>query len=118
MGKFAHAAVIAAGFAALSAAAMPARAADLTPSLQSFGTAKAISAYELSAPGMAGGDVQAGVATTLTGSPLGLTAAILRLQRAAWPEPGAGRWPRPGSGRRASPDMTQPLSCRRSPRPI
>jgi hypothetical protein len=74
MGKFAHAAVIAAGFAALSAAAMPARAVDLSPSLQSFGTAKAISAYELSATGMAGGDVQAGVATTLTGSPLGLTA--------------------------------------------
>ena len=73
MGKFAHAAVIAAGFAALSAAAMPSRAADLNPSLQSFGTAKAISAYELSAPGMAGGDVQSSVATTLTGSPLGLT---------------------------------------------
>src|SRR3954467_8347420 len=73
MKKIAHAAVLAAGFAAVSVA-MPAHAADLSPSLQSFGTAKAISAYELSATGMAGGDVQAGVATTLTGSPLGLTA--------------------------------------------
>ena len=73
MGKFARAAVIAAGVAALSAAAMPARAADLSPSLQSFGTAKAISAYELSATGVAGGDVQSSVATRLTGNPLGLT---------------------------------------------
>ncbi len=75
MGKLAYAAVIAAGFAVASAAAAPVRAADLSPSLQSFSTAKAISAYELSAPGMAGGDVQTGVATTLTGSPLGLTAS-------------------------------------------
>src|SRR5581483_8352011 len=73
MGKFAHAAVIAAGFAALSAAAMPVRAADLRPSLESFGTAKQISAYEVSATGMAGGDVQTSVATALTGNPQGLT---------------------------------------------
>jgi hypothetical protein len=74
MGKFARAAVIAAGFAVVSAVAMPAYAADLRPSLESFGTAKQISAYELSATGMAGGDVQTSVATTLTGNPLGLTA--------------------------------------------
>jgi hypothetical protein len=73
MGKLAHAAVIAAGFAALSAVGTLAHAADLAPSLQSFGTSKAISAYELSAPGVAGGDVQTSVATTLTGSPTGLT---------------------------------------------
>jgi hypothetical protein len=72
MKKIAHAAVLAAGFAAVLVA-MPAHAADLSPSLQSFATARAISAYELSAPGMAGGDVQTGVATTLTGSPFGLT---------------------------------------------
>lgn len=74
MGKVARAAVIAAGFAVASAAAMSARAADLAPSLQSFSTAKAISAYELSAPGVAGGDVQTSVAPLLTGSSLGLTA--------------------------------------------
>jgi hypothetical protein len=75
MGKVAYAAVIAAGFAAVSAAAAgPVRAAHLSPSLQSFSTAKAISAYELSASGVAGGDVQTSVATVLTGSPLGLTA--------------------------------------------
>ena len=74
MGKVAYAAVIAAGFVAVAAAGVPARAADLSPSLQSFSTAKAISAYELSAPGMAGGDVQTSVATVLTGSPLGLSA--------------------------------------------
>jgi len=74
MGKVAYAAVIAAGFAAVSAAGVPARGADLSPSLQSFSTAKAISAYELSAPGVAGGDVQTSVATVLTGSPLGLSA--------------------------------------------
>lgn len=73
MGQVAYAAVIAAGFAAVSAASVPARAADLSPSLQSFSTAKAISAYELSAPGVAGGDVQTSVATVLTGSPLGLS---------------------------------------------
>src|SRR4051812_6775417 len=74
MGKVAYAAVIAAGLAAVSAAVVPARAADLSPSLQSFSTAKAISAYELSAPGVAGGDVQTSVATVLTGSPLGFSA--------------------------------------------
>jgi hypothetical protein len=72
MKKIAHTAVLAAGFAAVSVA-LPAHAADLSPSLQSFATARAISAYELSAPGVAGGDVQTGVATTLTGSPFGLT---------------------------------------------
>jgi hypothetical protein len=51
MKKFAHFAVIAAGLAAVSAAATSARA-DFAPSLQSFGTSKAISAYELSATGV------------------------------------------------------------------
>ena len=77
MGKFAHAAVIAAGFAVASAAGMPARAADLapslqSPSLQSFGTAKAISAYELATPGMPGADLQTSVNTAITGVPVGL----------------------------------------------
>lgn len=74
MGKVARAAVIAVGFAAVSVAALGARAADLSPSLQSFSTAKVISAYELSASGIAGGDVQTSVATMLTGSPTGLSA--------------------------------------------
>lgn len=74
MGKVTYAAVFAAGFVAVSAAAFPARSADRTSSLQSFGTAKVISAYELSASGVAGGDVQTSVATMLTGNPLGLSA--------------------------------------------
>jgi hypothetical protein len=74
MGKVAYAAVIAVGFAAASAVVAPVRAADLSPSLQSFSTSKAISAYELSAPGVAGGDVQTSVAMVLTGSPSGLSA--------------------------------------------
>ena len=51
MTKFARAAVIAAGFAAVSAAGTVARA-DVSPSLTSFGTSRAISSYELSASGV------------------------------------------------------------------
>ena len=81
MGKLVHAAVLAAGFAVASAAVMPSRAADLraadlAPSLQSFSTATAISAYELSAPGMTGGDLQTNLATALNSSPLGLIAPV------------------------------------------
>ena len=64
MNKFAHAAVIAAGFAAASAVATPVRA-DVSPSLQSFGASKAISAYEVSAPGVAGFELQPEVAAVL-----------------------------------------------------
>ncbi|HET7086512.1 MAG TPA: hypothetical protein VFI23_17220 [Rhizomicrobium sp.] len=70
MTGFRQAAVLAA--AAVFAAA-PALAADLTPSLESFGTARAISAYELSAPGLSGGAVQPMVAASL-GSTLAVAA--------------------------------------------
>lgn len=54
MRKFARATVFAVGVAAVSAgAAIGARAADISPSLQSFGASRAISAYELSASGFA-----------------------------------------------------------------
>jgi hypothetical protein len=54
MSKFVRAAVFAARVAAASAvAATVARAADVSPSLQSFGASRAISAYELSANGFA-----------------------------------------------------------------
>ena len=66
MRNFRHTAVLAAGVAAMSVAALPVLAADLTPSLQSFGAARAISAYELSAPGMSGGAVQSTVAASLS----------------------------------------------------
>jgi hypothetical protein len=72
MARFRHAAVLAAGLAAVFAAA-PVLAADLTPSLQSFGAARAISAYELSAPGVSGGAVQPMVAASL-GSTLAIAA--------------------------------------------
>jgi hypothetical protein len=70
-----HAAVLAAGFAVAFAAATPVLAADLTPSLQSFGASKAISAYELSAPGVSGGAVQPTIAASLSGSSLTIAAA-------------------------------------------
>ncbi len=68
MRNFGHTAVLAAGFAAASVAAAPVFAADLTPSLQSFGASRAISAYELSAPALSGGAVQTTVAASLSGS--------------------------------------------------
>jgi hypothetical protein len=71
MNRSKRAAVFAAGFAAASVVAMPllaraALAADLSPSLQSFGQTKAFSAYALSAPGMTG--LENGFADSLTGS--------------------------------------------------
>lgn len=75
MNRFKRAAVFAAGFAAVSAVAMPlhARAADLSASLESFGQAKALSAYELSAAGMTDGGVEKSFAGSLTGSGLALS---------------------------------------------
>ena len=67
MGKFKHTAVLAAGVAA-AFAAVPVLAADLSPSLQSFGASRAISAYELSAPGLSGGAVQPEIDALLSGS--------------------------------------------------
>lgn len=67
MGNSKHAAVLAAGFAAAFAAA-PVLAADRTPSLQSFGASRAISAYELSAPGLSGGAVEPAIEALLSGS--------------------------------------------------
>jgi hypothetical protein len=63
-----HAAVLAAGFAIAFAMAAPVRAADLAPSLQSFGASRAISAYELSAPGLSGGAVQPSIEAALSGN--------------------------------------------------
>ena len=68
MGSLRHAAVLAAGFAAMCVAAAPVLAADRTLSLQSFGASRTISAYELSAPGLSGGAVQPIVAASLTGT--------------------------------------------------
>jgi hypothetical protein len=51
MRKFAHAAVLAAGFAAVSAVASLAYAADMAPGLESFGTMRSMSPYELSTAG-------------------------------------------------------------------
>ena len=70
-----RAAVFAVGLVAASAVALPllargALAADLSPSLQSFGAAKALSAYELSAPGMTDGGLQNSLAEPLSGSGL------------------------------------------------
>ncbi|HVW72273.1 MAG TPA: hypothetical protein VHC39_01430 [Rhizomicrobium sp.] len=78
MSRFKRAAVSAAGFAAVSAVALPllARAvlaADLPPSLQSFGAAKALSAYELSAPGLTDGGLQNSFAGAFTGNGLALS---------------------------------------------
>lgn len=60
-----HTAVFAVGVAAASAAATGAFASDPPPSLQSFGTAHAISAYELSATGVAGFAVEPAVLAAL-----------------------------------------------------
>lgn len=79
-----RAAIVAAGFAAVFAAGLPARADTLAPSLRSFGEAKAISAYELSASGVAGvalrpevtarfGDSAARLASVAYGLPLSFT---------------------------------------------
>ncbi len=73
MGNFRHAAVLAAGFAAMVMAA-PVCAADSLPSLQSFGASRAISAYELSASGVSGGAVQPAIDAMLSGSTLRLQA--------------------------------------------
>jgi hypothetical protein len=67
MKGFKRTAVFAAGFAAASAVALlvlapAALAADANPSLQSFGAAKALSAYELFAPGMTGGGLESSLA--------------------------------------------------------
>ena len=67
MGLFKHTAVFAAGFAAVLAAA-PVLAADSMPSLQSFGAARAVSAYELSAPSLSGGAVEPMVTAALGSS--------------------------------------------------
>ena len=75
MGFSKHAAVFAAGFAAVLAAA-PVLAADRAPSLESFGAARAISAYELSAPSLSGGAVEPAVTAAL-GSTLTLAAPSL-----------------------------------------
>ena len=78
MNRFERAAVFAAGVAAVSAVAMPllaraALAADLPPSLESFGQAKALSTYELSATGMTDGGLEKSFAGSLTGSGLALS---------------------------------------------
>ena len=67
MKRFVHAAVIAAGFAVASAMVMPrsAHADAPPPSLQSFGTSNAISAYELSATGVTGYALQPTVEAAL-----------------------------------------------------
>jgi hypothetical protein len=73
MQGFKRTAVFAAGFAVASAAvslllAPAAVAGDINPSLQSFGTARALSAYELSAPGLAGGSLETTLAPALQGN--------------------------------------------------
>src|SRR6185369_12514757 len=68
MGHFKHAAVLAAGLAAICVAAVPVLAADRTLTLQSFGASRTISAYEFSAAGVSGGAVQPIVAASLTGT--------------------------------------------------
>jgi hypothetical protein len=72
-----RAAVIGAGLAAVAMVAMPlaahaAPAARLSPSLESFSAAKALSAYELSAPGMTDGSLQESLAGPLTVNGLAL----------------------------------------------
>ena len=84
MNRSGRAAVLAAGLAAVSVVAMPllargALAADLTPSLESFSTAKALSAYELSAPGITDGGLQ----NSLTG-PLSVNGRALGMSNPAF----------------------------------
>src|SRR5579871_3317377 len=78
MNRSGRAAVVAAGLAVASIAALPlfalgALAADQSLSLESFSTARALSAYELSAPGIADGSLQNSLAGPLTvnGLPIG-----------------------------------------------
>ncbi len=68
MRKFAHAAVLAAGFAAVSAVASLAHAADMAPGLQSFGTLRTVSPYELSAASTADFSIQPAVNAALDNS--------------------------------------------------
>ena len=68
MRKFAHAAVLAAGFAAVSAVASLAHAADMAPGLQSFGTLRVMSPYELSTAGATDYSIQPAVAAALDNS--------------------------------------------------
>jgi hypothetical protein len=75
MGNFKHTAVLAAGLAAVFAAAAPVLGDERALSLQSFGASRAISAYELSAPGLSGGAVQPTIAASLSGSSLSMPAA-------------------------------------------
>jgi hypothetical protein len=74
MGYLRHTAVWAAGVAVALVAAVPVLAADHNPSLRSFGAARAVSAYELSAPGVSGGAVESTVVASLSGSSLSLDA--------------------------------------------
>jgi hypothetical protein len=67
MGNFKRTAVFAAGVAA-AFAVVPVLAADRSPSLQSFGASRAISAYELSASGLSGGAVQTEIEALLSGN--------------------------------------------------
>ena len=82
MNRFMRAAVFAAGFAAASAVAIPllARAAlagEPSPSLQSFGVAKALSAYELSAPGMTNGGLESSFANSFNGNAVFASSTLL-----------------------------------------
>ena len=82
MNRFMRAAVFAAGFAAASAVAIPllARAAlagEPSPSLQSFGVAKAPSAYELSAPGMTDGGLESSFANSFYGNAVFASSTLL-----------------------------------------
>ncbi len=78
-----RAAIVAAGLVAVYAAGVPARADSLAPSLRSFSESRTISAYELSATGIAGfalqpevtarfGNSAARLASAAYGLPLGL----------------------------------------------
>lgn len=68
MRKFAHAAVLAAGFAAVSAVASLAHAADMAPGLLSFGAPRAMSPYELSTASATDFSIQPAVAAALDNS--------------------------------------------------
>jgi hypothetical protein len=68
MKKFAHAAVLAAGFAAVSAVASLAHAADMAPGLESFGATRILSPYELSTANATDFSIQPAVAAALDNS--------------------------------------------------
>ncbi|MBN9590001.1 MAG: hypothetical protein BGN85_02715 [Alphaproteobacteria bacterium 64-11] len=70
-----RAAIFAAGLVAAYAAGVPARADSLSPTLRSFGEAKAISAYELSATGVAGFSLQPEVTASFGNSAARLAGA-------------------------------------------